>query len=82
MPVEIDLPENHLINVRSTRKKGQALVIQTGRGGAVRTGRIAVLPGEQLLLETNAWEHNKEHQGGKKPTSKGLPEKFTIPRKK
>lgn len=80
MPVEIDLPKNHLIDVRSTGKKGQALVIQTGRGGAVRTKKISVLPGEQLVLETEAWEHNKKHQKGPKPTTKGLPENFTIPR--
>lgn len=80
MPVEIYLPENHLITVRSTGKKGQALVIQTGQGGSIRKGKISVLPGEQLALETEAWEHNKKHQKGLKPKSKGLPEKFTIPR--
>jgi len=80
MPTETILSTNHLLDIFSNGKDGQAIVRQTCRGGRVRTGKISVLPGEQLQLENQAWDHNKKHKKGLKPKAKGLDEKFTIPR--
>ncbi len=80
MPTEKILSTNHLLDIFSNGKDGQAIVIQTGRGGFVRTRTVKVSSIEKLDLETEAWEHNKKHKKGLKPKAKGLSEEFTIPR--